>query len=90
MTDRRYWFRRKRFGWGLRPASREGWIATAVFVLVDAGGTFVLMPFVARSRPWILIAWAFSWLAAFTVLAIATAEPLWWDPRDRSTRSLRR
>jgi hypothetical protein len=54
LMGRRYWFRRKRFGWGLEPGSRKGWIATAVFVAVDAGGVFVLMPFVLRTHPWAL------------------------------------
>ena len=70
----RYWFRRKSFGWGLEPGSPEGWIATIVFVVVDTGGTFALMPYVA---PWITIAWAFTWLAAFAVLVIAKGEKFW-------------
>ncbi|HEV3152913.1 MAG TPA: hypothetical protein VGZ02_03815 [Candidatus Baltobacteraceae bacterium] len=30
----RFWFRRKKFGWGLEPGSTEGWIATVLFVIV--------------------------------------------------------
>lgn len=75
MSDR-YWFRRKRFGWGLEPGAAQGWVATLIFFIVDCGGTFVLMPFVVRTRPWILIAWAFGWMAAFIALVIAKGEPL--------------
>ena len=28
------WFHDKRIGWGLSPASWQGWVATAVFVVV--------------------------------------------------------
>lgn len=27
-----YWFKRKLFGWGWTPATREGWLTTAIFV----------------------------------------------------------
>ncbi|MFY9663979.1 MAG: hypothetical protein WAK19_05950, partial [Candidatus Cybelea sp.] len=41
-----YWFRRNQIGWGLEPGSREGWIATALFVVVTVGGVLRLGPFV--------------------------------------------
>ncbi len=28
-----YWFKRKRYGWGLRPATWQGWTLLAVFVV---------------------------------------------------------
>lgn len=34
------------------------------------------MPFVARTHPWILFAWAFGWLAAFVVFVVVKGEPL--------------
>ncbi len=77
MGDHRYWFRRKRIGWGLEPGSREGWIAMIAFVIVDTGGTFLLMPFFVHSRPWLLIVWAFGWLAFFLAFVIAKGERLW-------------
>lgn len=33
----RYWFKRKLFGWGWTPATREGWIVTLVFLLAVIG-----------------------------------------------------
>jgi hypothetical protein len=77
MTGRRPWFRKKRYGWGLEPGSPEGWIATLLFLLIDSGGVFVLIPFVARTQPWILMAWAFGWLAVFIALMIAKGERFW-------------
>lgn len=77
MSEKRYWFRRKKFGWGLEPGSLEGWAVTIVFIIVDTGGTFALMPFLARTAPWVLIAWAFGWLALFIAVVILKGEPLW-------------
>lgn len=35
----RYWFRAKRFGWGWsRPATWEGWVVTAIFLVAVVGG----------------------------------------------------
>ena len=28
-----YWFRRRRFGWGWRPATWHGWVVTSAYVL---------------------------------------------------------
>lgn len=77
MNERRCWFRRKRIGWGLEPGSREGWIATGIFVLVDTGGVLALIPFVGRTHAWIVTVWALGWLAAFLALVLAKGEPLW-------------
>jgi hypothetical protein len=53
-----------------------GWIATAVFVAADVGGVAVLGAFLRHtSYEWILLAWAFGWLAAFVTLAIAKTKP---------------
>ena len=73
-----YWFRRKRIGWGLEPANRAGWISTLLLIVVDAGGSFALTPFFARSRPELILAWAMGWLALFLAVAFVKAEPNWW------------
>jgi hypothetical protein len=53
-----------------------GWMATAVFVVVDLGGVAVL-GLLLRHTPyeWTLLAWAFGWLVAFVTLAIAKTKP---------------
>jgi len=78
MPEKHYWFRKRppEQGWGLGPGSREGWIATVIFLIVDAGGVAILIPLVADTHWWLLIAWAFGWLAAFLVLVFAMSEPL--------------
>ena len=77
MDPPHHWFRRKRFGWGLAPSSREGWIATFLFVAIAVGGVTALMPLVGGTRPWVLVAWAIVWLAAFSALIIAKGEKFW-------------
>lgn len=34
MKINRYWFVPKKFGWGYVPVTREGWVVTAVIVLL--------------------------------------------------------
>jgi hypothetical protein len=77
MSERPYWFRRKRVGWGLEPGSREGWVATAVFVILDMGGTFAMLPFFAHSYPELPIVWALGWLVIFIAFVVIKGEPLW-------------
>lgn len=72
MAKPHYWFRRKHFGWGLEPGSREGWIATILFFVGSVGGVFALM--LAKAGPTILIAWAFAWIAAFVGVVIVKGE----------------
>ena len=33
-SERTYWFGRKRIGWGVGPRSWQGWLVTAVYVVV--------------------------------------------------------
>jgi hypothetical protein len=37
---KRYWFRQKRFGYGATPNTWEGWLVTALFVLLVTGIVF--------------------------------------------------
>lgn len=40
--DKRYWFGRKRFGWGWGPRSWEGWLTVIVYALLMATLPFFL------------------------------------------------
>ena len=64
------WFRRKRFGWGLRPISWQGWLLTIVYVaiLVALGAT------IASSQGWLFVT-AFAILTAlYLLVAYLTKE----------------
>jgi hypothetical protein len=76
MKDKRYWFRRRRMGFGWSPKTWEGWAATAGFVLIQAAVPKIIerrggadTPTTRKIR--------FGMAAAFTALVIATGEPLW-------------
>jgi hypothetical protein len=45
MSERRYWFPAKRYGWGWGlPCTWEGWLAVAVFVALIAAGAWLFPP----------------------------------------------
>ena len=67
MILKRGWFGPKRFGWGVSPASWEGWAATGVFVLM-MGLTGSLL-----DKPWV---WAgmMANVVAYIALVILTYD----------------
>jgi hypothetical protein len=75
MDEPHYWFRRKRFGWGLEPGSLEGWIATIVFFVASVGSVFGLI--FLRARPPIPVVWAAVCIVAFVAVVIAKGEKFW-------------
>ncbi|MGB7016331.1 MAG: hypothetical protein WBD69_10335 [Candidatus Cybelea sp.] len=75
MSDKRYWFRRRRFGLGWSPKSWEGWAATGGFVLLQAALPSIVERFGGRERR-IYGTLRFGVTAAFVALAFLTGEPL--------------
>ena len=64
------WFGRKRFGWGLRPISWQGWLLTIVYVAI----LFALGATMASGREW-LFATAFAISTAlYLLVAYLTRE----------------
>lgn len=43
-TDNRYWFGRKRIGWGWAPRSWEGWLTVIVYALLMITMPYYLAP----------------------------------------------
>lgn len=37
----RYWFKRKRYGWGWEPATWEGWLTLGIFFVLLFGNLFI-------------------------------------------------
>ncbi|PIR75110.1 MAG: hypothetical protein CO030_02415 [Candidatus Magasanikbacteria bacterium CG_4_9_14_0_2_um_filter_42_11] len=37
---RRYWFKRKLFGWGWQPATWEGWLVLVAYIVIALGNLF--------------------------------------------------
>lgn len=80
-----YWFRRKIWGWGWTPATREGWAVLAFFVAVfvwmlvpflnyvDAhpeADASIVLPFLAK---------IFLWAAFLILVCWKTGEPPKWQ-----------
>lgn len=42
MSRKKYWFKRRRYGWGWMPATWQGWSVLAIFALVVIGGALTL------------------------------------------------
>jgi hypothetical protein len=63
------WFERKRIGWGLRPASWQGWLATLVFIAVVVTAGRLL----ARHDPVLFFVVLVAALAVYLVVARMTS-----------------
>jgi len=62
------WFVKKRFGWGLAPATWQGWLITAAFV------TLLILDFVyIRHSPLHFIVFVFL-IILFVIIALLTGE----------------
>ena len=42
MTHKPYWFKRKRYGFGWTPATKEGWIVISIYLALVFGGSALL------------------------------------------------
>mgnify|MGYP001573239736 CR=1 FL=1 len=77
---KKLWFKNKRYGWGWSPASWEGWLVTAIFILLAVGVGLIYSPesgffFVALT---VLV-------GALIFICYATGEtPEWrWGDKDK-------
>lgn len=76
MTDeRRYWFRAKRYGWGWFPATWEGWIVLATFVVLLVVGSIFVIPRFGVLR---FEAYTFGLVAVLLIVCWRTGEPPRW------------
>lgn len=73
MTER-YWFRRRRYGFGISPASPAGWLATLLLggVLFALGLLFLSGP---TADPLRFAIGALIAIAAFLLMALRRLEP---------------
>jgi hypothetical protein len=64
------WFTRRRYGWGLRPVSWQGWLLTAVYLVV----ALVLGVTVGSRQPWIFLTVLVFITAVYAVVAYLTRD----------------
>ena len=43
-TDKKYWFKRRRFGWGWVPVTWQGWLSVIVFIGAAVGTAYAVLP----------------------------------------------
>ena len=89
------WFKAKRFGWGWRPASKEGWIVTLIWVVYTLASSFglgyILEHLESYDRFLYKIAFGIFWLnfvfgiTMLLIIAYITGEkPSWrWGDDER-------
>jgi hypothetical protein len=68
------WFGPKRFGYGASPRSWEGWLATALFTLVIAGASLLLIGSGWGRQPVNLLVVDGALLAVFLVVVSMTYD----------------
>jgi len=76
MSERRYWFPAKRYGWGWGlPCTWQGWLVLAVFVMLIAAGAWLFPP---RAMPGAFAACVLLLVALFAGVCWLTGEPPRW------------
>jgi hypothetical protein len=73
MADRpgpRAWFGRKRFGWGLRPVSWQGWLITVVYLIAAYAAARLL----ATHHVGLFVGVLVVVTAAYIVVALSTRD----------------
>ena len=64
------WFGRKRFGWGLRPISWQGWLLTIAYVAI----VFALGAMLASGESWLFATLVAVTTALYLLVAYLTKE----------------
>jgi hypothetical protein len=77
------WFRARSYGWGWTPASIEGWLVLALFLVLTVASTLIFVTRIRAAADWRLVTALFIlWMALLAgilmVIAWATGErPRW-------------
>lgn len=81
------WFRAKDYGWGWVPIAWEGWLVIAAFIVLAAGGSFLIQHWKrtggAQAAMLLHLAWIALLIAGLIAICYAKGErPEWrWGPR---------
>ncbi|HII90827.1 MAG TPA: hypothetical protein HA262_01285 [Methanosarcina sp.] len=82
---RKAWFQKRRIGWGVRPASLEGWLVTIGFIII---APLVGMHYSEESitRYVILIAMVIILIAIILLTGEAPGSELWDELKKKNDR----
>ena len=82
-----YWFKRKLYGWGWTPATWQGWVSTAVFLIVYVGYAFVsatLTKSLGPANPYFVAPLAIIFFIFLFVVYKKGERPAWqWGKQKR-------
>ena len=78
--SKKYWFKRKTYGYGWTPCTWEGW----VFLAVATAAYILPMTFWAKEYPVALIFYTFVWIGLLTLVSyLKGPRPRWqWGQGD--------
>ena len=65
-----YWFRPKRYGYGVTPVTWQGWSMTIAIAIV-IGVSSALVPIFGASRPWVFVAIPINLLLIAALLVVS-------------------
>ena len=76
-----YWFKRKLYGWGWTPATREGWAVTAVFILLVIGNVIRFSPETKSEEDILfgLMPQTIVLIVIFILIVVLKGEPPKWQ-----------
>lgn len=87
----RYWFKRKLFGYGWTPATKEGWLVTLIYIAVVIGYVVVLEARSEHIDPVIEIVFPIALsVLVFISICYKTGEPPKWQwgiPKDKEGKN---
>jgi len=77
----KYWFKRKRYGWGWTPSTWQGWLVTLVFIVLSVGLGLMLD---GEGESGLFFVYFLPLLATFFIITYKTApKPKWrWGKQD--------
>lgn len=89
-NPKHYWFKRKIYGWGWDPATKEGWLTTVLFVVLIVSNAFRLEALVLTENELALYA-VFQTCALLSVLTgvcyMTGESPKWmWGFEDDNSK----
>jgi hypothetical protein len=65
------WFKPRTFGYGWSPAGWQGWLVTALWLVLSFGGVVWL---IRHHHPGWIVPWVIAWVAALGVVIFLTTQ----------------
>ena len=71
-SNKKYWLKRKRYGYGWMPSTWQGWAVNTAFLLLIAAGTVMLQD-APRNEFSAQLAWYLAYVFVLTVILFAVS-----------------